>query len=270
MTLQTKYKGSEADEDEDPGSKSKKRARSKSHQKSKSSSKERLENDAEEEELATETVQDTGPDLKWTPVDISAMYPYGYPGSSPMNALGGWHMQHQAGFPSTKPVRANKPSKSPAKTPQRRFGRSSTTTNQDDLGDEEEDNEEDGVHSSDDIEEEVTPKSKRRKTTQTASSSGDHLTEYPQDHIWTQMAQFSTGPSGLQPPNMGSVPFGAVPTSMPPWWQQGMGSGWSQPPQMHQAVQGPNNATLWAYYYYGYAMGQYDALKLSHFKKHSE
>lgn len=60
---------------------------------------------------------------------------------------------------------------------------------------------------------------------------------------------YPQGPAGLQPPNLGSLPF----ASMPPMW--------SPYPQATPSST-PDSATLWAYYYYGYAMGQYDAFNM--------
>lgn len=102
-----------------------------------------------------------------------------------------------------------------------------------------------------------TPKAKRPKLKDSA--------------VRDDQAIHSYGPFGLQAPNMGDVPMGfqsgyppSAP-SLPSWWSQSPGH-WQMP---SSASNTPDSATLWAYYYYGYAMGQYDALKFFSKKKRS-
>ena len=94
--------------------------------------------------------------------------------------------------------------------------------------------------------EEVEPKAKRRKVAAYSEASSSYS--------WP-------APVGLQPPTMEEVPLGYHGSYQTPWWANTAPPAlWNQPqfPPQRPSL-GQDNATLWAYYYYGYAMGQYDA-----------
>jgi hypothetical protein len=108
-------------------------------------------------------------------------------------------------------------------------------------------------------EEEQIPRAKRPKLAKEAQQ-------------WYPQANHAYGPIGLQTPSMSELPlgyqsgYGMPQPSAPPqphWWHN-THNPWSQQPPQHQ-----DNATLWAYYYYGYAMGQYDSMNLIAQKKRS-
>jgi hypothetical protein len=205
------------------------------------------ESDGEEQETAYSANYGMGN-------QFSAMPPYGYPPYAPPYGTfpGAGYNPWAGGFAAATPTKSPKPKKSTKlKTAALRVQSAAMEVT------------EDGTHSKaieegeergdDQMDEQVrVPKAKRPKL-----SKDDSQTYTPHQSMYS--------PMGLHPPLMGDVPMGyqsGYPPQAPPtpnWWSQ-MSGPWSHPtPQNNPS---PDNATLWAYYYYGYAMGQYDAINL--------
>jgi len=161
----------------------------------------------------------------WTPSPISTAYPYSYPVP-----------------PSAKPNWTRSMSRSRSAS---RMRNPSGATEEDEDVEENMEEEERSVAS--DLEEDA-PKAKRRKSASVRADQTLHS-----NGMWN-------GPVGLQMPSMGEVPLGGYHGGYgTPWWTNtAPPSPWTQQSMSH----GQDNATLWAYYYYGYAMGQYDAFNI--------
>ena len=270
----TKYHDHEGDDGSEAESKRRKRSHSKSQLKSKSPANGKPNEEDEEVENGQDDAQDAGPDLTWAPVDISAMYPYGNPRSYPVNLMEGQSTPATSSSATKKADRPNKASSSSTTTSGKQSRYQTMETSEDphnyDEDDDQHQEEEYDENLDEDWVESKTPASKRRKTSQAAPSPALHRLEYPYNQGWTSPSPYHAGPSGLQPPNMNSIPRGPTPPGAGPWWQQNPNMGWQHAPSMPQPAQYPDNATLWAYYYYGYAMGQYDAMKMLHSNNQSE
>lgn len=128
--------------------------------------------------------------------------------------------------------------------------RRTTTIEHEDVDDGDEENQTEDKFEESDLEEEA-PKAKRRKVASGASG------RFGQS--WNR--QF-----GLQPPSFGEFPASGYRGGYgSQWWSAAPPpSPWSQQSMPHTQ----DNASLWAYYYYGYAMGQYETfMALSKKKK---